>query len=244
MLEKYQAKIAGPLTVLGFVFLVAFSAPIIFPNLSPALRNASIAIQIAIWALFLVHYLVCLAIAPKRIEFIKSNVFALACVLLPILEPFRALRALMVVIVGARKRGSNRRRSLITTTSIVAMATWFFAGLAITEAERHAAERTINGVGDGWWWAITTMATVGYGDTYPVTAAGRLVGGLLMIISIALIGTMTATIASYFTEIFGIGKTPGNDSPITHESRETELISEIQALKAHIERLERNQQNL
>ena len=239
MLEKYQAKASGPLTVLGFVFLVAFSTPIIFPNVSTSIRSTLIATQIAIWILFLLHYLLCIVLAENRGKFVKSNIFGLACVVLPVLEPFRTLRALAVVIVAAKKRGSNKRRSLITTTSTVALATWFFAGLAITEAERHAAQRTIENVGDGWWWAITTMATVGFGDTYPVTTAGRLVGGVLMIISIALIGTMTATIASYFTEIFGLGKTPENATFASENSNESALRNEIADLKAQIADLQR-----
>lgn len=242
MLEKYQAKASGPLTVLGFIFLIAFSTPIIFPNISESLRTLTIATQIAIWILFLIHYLLCIVLAENRGQFVKSNIFGLACVVLPVLEPFRALRALAVVIVAAKKRGSNKRRSLITTTSTVALATWFFAGLAITEAERHAAQRTIDNVGDGWWWAITTMATVGFGDTYPVTTAGRLVGGVLMVISIALIGTMTATIASYFTEIFGIGQTPETDTARADLGSETALRNEIAELKAQIADLQNPRQ--
>ncbi len=237
MLDKYQAKTAGALSVLGFVFLVAFSTPIIFPSISSSLHDLCIATQIIIWILFLAHYITCIALAQDRRAYIRANIFGLACVLLPVLEPFRALRALAVVIVAAKKRGSNKRRSLIMTTSTVALATWFFAGLAITEAERNAAERTIHNVGDGWWWAITTMATVGYGDTYPVTTGGRIVGGILMVISIALIGTMTATIASYFTEIFGIGLTPeNNDAPVENDT-EAVLRAQILELNARIDQL-------
>jgi voltage-gated potassium channel len=235
MLEKYQAKTAGPLTVLGFVFLAAFSTPIIFPNLRSGLVHLATALQIAIWIVFIANYVVCIYLASDRRLFIKSNRFGLACVLLPIFEPFRALRALAVVIFAAKKRGASKRRSLITTTSIVAFATWFFAGLAVTEAERHAAEHTIANVGDGWWWAITTMATVGYGDTYPVTTSGRAVGAILMIMGIALIGTMTATIASYFTEIFGVSTLSQSHS----ESEKTDdLHRQIKTLQDRITELE------
>lgn len=237
MLEKYQAKTAGPLTVLGFVFLAAFSTPIIFPNLRSGLLHLATALQIAIWILFIANYVACIYLATNRRLFIKSNRFGLVCVLLPIFEPFRALRALAVVIVAAKKRGASKRRSLITTTSIVALATWFFAGLAVTEAERHHAEHTIANVGDGWWWAITTMATVGYGDTYPVTTSGRAVGAILMVMGIALIGTMTATIASYFTEIFGASSQAPAQS---HSENADELKRQITTLQARIAELEQN----
>ena len=235
MLEKYQAKAAGPLTVLGFVFLAAFSTPIIFPNIGNGLFRIATALQISIWIVFIANYAVCIYLATDRRHFIRSNRFGLVCVFLPIFEPFRALRALAVVVVAAKKRGANKRRSLITTTGIVALATWFFAGLAVTEAERHAAEHTIANVGDGWWWAITTMATVGYGDTYPVTPSGRAVGAILMVMGIALIGTMTATIASYFTEIFGVG---GFESTTTQTHSIDDLRAQVATLQAQIEKLE------
>jgi voltage-gated potassium channel len=50
------------------------------------------------------------------------------------------------------------------------------------------------------WWAATTVTTVGYGDTYPVTAEGRGIAVLLMIMGIAFFGILTANVAAYFVE--------------------------------------------
>jgi voltage-gated potassium channel len=109
----------------------------------------------------------------------------------------------------------------------LAFATWFVAGLAVTEAERHVDGSNIQGVGDGWWWAITTMATVGYGDTYPVSAQGRIVGAALMIMGVALLGTITASIASNFNS------TDSGDS-----SKEPYSSSDVDELKRRIAELE------
>ena len=48
------------------------------------------------------------------------------------------------------------------------------------------------------WWAVTTITTVGYGDRFPMSSAGRAVA--LMIAGIAMFGVITATIAAYFVE--------------------------------------------
>lgn len=50
----------------------------------------------------------------------------------------------------------------------------------------------------GLWWAVVTVTTVGYGDTFPTSPLGRVVGGLLMIVGIGFLGLATAAIASHF----------------------------------------------
>ena len=64
--------------------------------------------------------------------------------------------------------------------------------------EYSAAGATITTFRDALWWAISTVATVGYGDIYPHTVEGRLISVLLMLTGIAVISFFTATIASLF----------------------------------------------
>lgn len=59
---------------------------------------------------------------------------------------------------------------------------------------------TITSFWDGIWWAIVTIATVGYGDKFPVTHPGRLVGMILIIIGFASLSVFTGLIASLFVE--------------------------------------------
>jgi voltage-gated potassium channel len=68
------------------------------------------------------------------------------------------------------------------------------------DAERSSRDANISDFGDAIWWAVSTMTTVGYGDHYPVTPVGRLVAFGLMIGGIALLGTVTATLASWLVE--------------------------------------------
>jgi voltage-gated potassium channel len=48
------------------------------------------------------------------------------------------------------------------------------------------------------WWAIVTLATVGYGDVVPTTVAGRIVGSFVIVVGVTFLAFLTATVTSYF----------------------------------------------
>jgi voltage-gated potassium channel Kch len=91
----------------------------------------------------------------------------------------------------------------------------FCAALAVLDAERSSPDANISDFGDAIWGSVTTMTTVGYGDHYPVTAAGRLVAFGLMIGGIALLGTVTATLASWLVETVAAEKEQAEDLQVT-----------------------------
>ncbi len=67
-------------------------------------------------------------------------------------------------------------------------------------AEKNATGGNIHSYPSALWWAIVTVTTVGYGDRYPVSAGGRIVAAVLMLVGIGLIGVLTATVASVFVK--------------------------------------------
>lgn len=215
------------LQVLGVIFLAGYAWPIINPNLSPALHSLCNWTLFIIWVFFAFDYFARLSIADNKRLFVRKNLLDLAAVALPFLPLLRAIRALAAVTVLTRRNRGSRSQQVTTSVVTLAFATWFVAGLAVTEAERHVDGSNIQGVGDGWWWAITTMATVGYGDTYPISTQGRIVGTALMIMGVALLGTITASIASNFNS------TDSEDS-----SNGTSSASEVDDLKKRIAELE------
>jgi voltage-gated potassium channel len=86
----------------------------------------------------------------------------------------------------------------VATILIVATVIVLVAGLL----ERLVEPETFDTIGISYWWAITTVTTVGYGDIVPHTTAGRLVAGVLMFTGLALIPTTTSVVVSMLLSKF------------------------------------------
>lgn len=99
-----------------------------------------------------------------------------------------------------RHAATNLRGRVLTYLVGASSLLGFCAALAVLDAERASPDANITSIGDAAWWALTTMTTVGYGDCYPSTTMGRWVAAGLMIGGVAIIGTVTGTIASWLVE--------------------------------------------
>ena len=96
--------------------------------------------------------------------------------------------------------GSAFRGRVVIYVAGAAALLVFVASLAVLDTERGAEGSSIETFGDALWWAFVTVTTVGYGDFFPVTFEGRLIAVGLMLGGIALLGVVTATIASWIVE--------------------------------------------
>jgi voltage-gated potassium channel len=92
----------------------------------------------------------------------------------------------------------RRERVFGILGALVAVVVTSATGIYLLESGRPQAE--IRGFGDALWWAIVTIATVGYGDVVPKTAAGRILAVFTMLGGVGLLSMVTATIASVFVE--------------------------------------------
>jgi Ion channel. len=194
--------------VLAFVFLGIILAPEVVPQIDSGTRHALMVAGWTIWVVFVVEYCARLALALDRREFVKRNVLDLLVVAVPMLRPLRALRSARLLRVAALgglfvKLSS---RSLAARTTAWVVTTTVFMGLvsafAVLDLERNAAGSNIKTPMDALWWALTTITTVGYGDRYPTTPAGRGIAALLMLCGVALLSVITASIASWFVGHF------------------------------------------
>jgi voltage-gated potassium channel len=91
-------------------------------------------------------------------------------------------------------------RKRILQLATITLAIILLCSFAVFYFEHKETEANIHSLWDGLWWAMVTIGTVGYGDRYPVSVAGRLVGLLLIFSGVGLMSLLTATIASVFVE--------------------------------------------
>jgi len=188
--------------VLSLVFGIVITLPWAW---SGATRHDGLleAIEWSIWGVFAVELGIRVVLAPKRAQYLVTHWFDVAIVVLPFLRPLRVLRALRAVGVLARMVTTWRRllaRRGLQYVLTFSMGAIVAAAFAVHQAERSAPASPITDFADALWWAMTTVTTVGYGDTYPTTAVGRGVGVALMLVGIALFGVITANVAAYFVQ--------------------------------------------
>jgi len=202
--DEWERRTAGPLLVLSLCLLPILVVPMIVHNLDPDLEQLLGVTDYLIWAAFAVDYLVRLRLARQRATFVRRNLPDLVLVVVPFLRPLRAARLLRFARLGTVLRVVVRRgeRTLaaraLAYVGAVAAASVLLATVAENEVERDAPNATIHGIGDSLWWAFSTVSTVGYGDRYPVTPAGRVVAAALMVVGVSLFGVITASLATFF----------------------------------------------
>ncbi len=233
--QAWQRIMEWPLTAAAFVFLVAYSWEVIDDLEGPKAALAEAVIWLT-WAVFLVDYVVHLVVAEQRWRWFYTHLFDLAVVVLPMLRPLRLLRLVTILSVLQRTVGAAFRGRVIIYAVGAALLLVYVAALAELDAERGVG--SIHTLGQALWWAFVTMTTVGYGDLVPVTPTGQLVAVGVMIGGIALIGVVTATLASWIVEKVGAEQEAEEAVTRAHvEAEEAVTRAHVEALTEEIRRL-------
>lgn len=139
---------------------------------------------------------------------------------------------------GRFRRGIHLRIVALATvlaSSIVAGEAWL-----VWLVERHAGGSNIRTYPDALWWAMETVTTVGYGDHHPVTTGGRFVAGSLMVIGLALVGVITATIVTwFFAEVDIVAEVRRiRAEEVVEEATLEQVLSRLDQIDARLARLE------
>ncbi len=244
---RESARRAGRVVYLELVVLVlsllslgALTVELFFP-LDAETRLLLRRLDDAVCVVFLGDFLVHLWLAPSRLVFLRWGWIDLLSSIPEISwlrwgRVFRVLRIIRAIRSFSELNDhlfEHRPRGTFGLVGLMSVIAVLFATIAVFELERGQPEANIHSAGDALWWAFATITTIGYGDHYPVTFAGRAVAVLLVVFGLSLFSTFTAYVASFFLE----------KTQMKEESEIQLLIHEVRHLRHQVDELERLQRS-
>jgi voltage-gated potassium channel len=180
-----------------------------FLPLDPEVERVLEVADFAVCILFLADFVLTFARAPNRWRYFVTWGWIDLLSSIPAVGPLRWGRAVRVVRILRVLRAvratrmlftaliEHRAQSMVLVALLLSVLMVFFGSIAILQLET-SPESNIRTAADAMWWAFVTITTVGYGDRFPVTPEGRLVGAALMTVGVGLFGTFSGLIASWF----------------------------------------------
>jgi voltage-gated potassium channel len=199
-----------PMVLLSLVMLVLAVIELAAPLSPTAARRITLA-QNVIWVLFVAEFAVSFSLAADKGRYLRRNWLVLLSLALPFLRVFRFARALRFLrtfratrLLLLANRGINQIATFAAGSRILylALITLVVNGVGaagIFFLERDGPETRIRSFADGLWWALASFAQLSH-DVVPATPEGRGWAVVIQIINLAVVGYLTAVIASYLVE--------------------------------------------
>lgn len=233
LVERVEQITELPMILLSLVYVLVLVAGYLAEPGSD-LREDALLVEGLIVAVFAAELAVKVAVARRRLAYLREHWLLVAIVVLPFLRPLRVLALLRVVpfllrgLAGVRRVMDRYQGANVLVLGGVTI----LAGTGLILIFERGAGGPIQDFGDALWWALATVTTVGYGDTYPVTPAGRAVAFFVMAVGIAVFGILTAGIAAYFVES-SAGEERASDDRLDR------ILEKLDALEERVDELDR-----
>ncbi len=189
-LDRYLARSQTPLDLLALMTLWIVVVPPGDFGKSDHASTIALVVRIGVSVIYAIDMAIRSTLASRHVRYPITHPFALAAIPFPPLRVVFSLRLIRSVF-----RRGNLGRFMVAASILV------LNGAAIVYlVERHAPGSNIHTFGDSVWWSVVTVTTVGYGDYFPVTTAGRITAVFVMAIGILTLAVITAQVASSFVD--------------------------------------------
>lgn len=246
VLQQWEDWLETPMLVLGFAWLGLFIIEIIW-GLNPFLETFSL----TIWVIFIIDFLLKLAIAPHKVAYIKNNWLTAISLFLPALRTFRIIRVLKILRTARAVRGlqllrvmtrTNRgmrvlaasvsRRGFGYVVALTVIVTLIGAAGMYAFENEVPVESGLHNYGTALWWTAMLITTMG-SEYWPKTPEGRVLCFFLALYAFAMFGYVTATLATFF-----IGSDADDEEAELAGAKSIQLLqAEIAALREEIQEL-------
>ncbi|MBP1927790.1 voltage-gated potassium channel [Methanolinea mesophila] len=244
--RKEQLDLGYELFIAAVSALSVFNLVLIyFPRIDPDSVNVVYAINLVLTLLFIYDFSLRFATAPSRKDYFIHNFgWADLLAIVPVFRIFRLFRIYKAYRI-VKKYGPSyilkylshhRAESALYILVLAVILIIEIGAILVLQMENASPDANITTAGDAIWWAYVTITTVGYGDQYPVTFGGRIVGILVMTMGVAVFATFAGFISSKLLA-------PGAEEETPEELPEGEAtlsaqITKLQGLLAEREKIE------
>lgn len=194
-------------------------------------------IDTSICIIFLINFFINLIQAPSKRFYLRHHWIDFVASI-PAIEALRIARVFQILRVIRLIRMSRsilvpllkQRKQATLASLLVAMVTILtFASIIILIVETGAEGANIQTAEQAIWWALVTISTVGYGDYYPVSTAGHIIGGIVIVSGVSFFGVITGYMASIFMA------PDENEQDQRHKTHKEEIKSELEQAVARME---------
>ena len=187
--------------------------------LPPGLKEALLVVDALLSLVFVAEYLLRIAAAENKREYVTSFYGIVDLVaIFPILfqaaasvRVLRLLRVLRVIRLLKLKRYNDALDRYRQALKLISAEAILFTGVAfvfiigfaflIFEVEHEAQPDVYSNIFDSVWWAVISLTSVGYGDVFPVTIAGRLLTLAMVLTGMGIVAVPTALLASALSRV-------------------------------------------
>jgi len=212
MVKRRRHETPGPYQAFMLVLCVYAIAELVLRSFFP-LREETIKIltygDYAVCLFFLMDFVISVVYAANQLRYLVtwgwvdllSSAPAVPIVrwgrILRAARLIRTMRTLKATRVLVKVILSRRAESTFLAVCLLSILVLTIGSVTILRLE-DVPGGNIKTPADACWWALSTMTTVGYGDRYPTTDFGRIVGAALMITGVGLVGTFAGFVANWF----------------------------------------------
>lgn len=208
--ERHELKDIGYEIFIGAVSVLSIlNLFLMYVVRDPSLDTVLWAMNALLTVILFFDFVYRLVTAPSRSDyFVRQFGWADLLASLPLLQlkvlrvfrlvrVFRLLRANGIRVIGNRLL-RNRAGSALLTLLLLGILVLEFGSLWMLALEQTAPGANITTASDAIWYVVVTISTVGYGDQFPVTTQGRILGAAVIVVGVGIFGTFTGYLANIF----------------------------------------------